>query len=270
MFKGSEYAYYGMYLVGFVIMMLVNLKTYKKYELKKSTTVILTLITYVAGVTGAMIMGSIHTAVHERFQAGGSVVAIFGAVLFTPMFMTVAALLFGKSWRKVMDLLAPGIFIILTCAKFGCFMAGCCPGREWSFGVYNPRLQLTVFPSQLFESITMLAVVGFCFWYAFKFKGCKSGTVYPIVASVYSVTRFFWEFMRYYAYEEMRHIMFGLSFWQFMCITVIVLSAVWLAILRIPALAAAEDKYYISYAEKLHKFKTRNEKNIVHHKKKKK
>ena len=159
-----------MYLVGFAIMMLVNLKTHKRYQLKKSITVIITLITFGAGVAGAMIMGDLYTQVAEKLGSEGSGVAIFGAVFFTPIFMTIVALLFGESWRKIMDLLTPGIFIILACAKFGCFMAGCCPGIECSFGVYNPKFELTMFPSQLFESITMAIVVGFCFWFIFKCK----------------------------------------------------------------------------------------------------
>lgn len=277
MFEGSKYAYYGMYLVGFALMMVVNLKTYKKYELKKSLTVIITLITYVAGVCGAMIMGSGYTALIEKYDAGTSTVAIFGAVVFTPIFMTIAALLLGQNWRKIMDLLAPGIFIILACAKFGCFMAGCCPGRECSFGVYNPELELTVFPSQLFESITMAFVVGFCFWYALKCKKCISGSVYPVTAAVYSVTRFFWEFMRYYKHEEMRHLVLGVTFWQFWCIVVIILSVLWIILLGQKKFIALEDKY-AAFAESKHqaltdkweKFKHRNDKNIVHHKKKKK
>ncbi len=277
MFEGSEYAYYGMYLVGFAIMMIINLKTHKKYELSKAVTIVITLITYFAGVAGAMIMGSAYSALIARFDTGGSSVAIFGAVLFTPIFMTAVALLFGQSWRKVMDMLAPGIFIILACAKFGCFMSGCCPGRECSFGVYNPKLELTVFPSQLFESITMAVVVAFCFWYAFRYKKCKSGSVYPVTAAVYSVTRFCWEFMRYYEYEEMRHIMFGMTFWQFWCIMIIVLSIGWIFLLKAGKLEEAEERYYAfaesKYAvvtEKWKKFKHRNDKNIVHHKKKKK
>ena len=277
MFKGSEYAYYGMYLVGFAIMMIVNLKTHRKYEFKKSVTVLITVITYVAGVIGAMIMGDAYTALIEKFDAGGSSVAIFGAVVFTPIFMTVVALLLGQSWRKVMDMLAPGIFIILACAKFGCFMAGCCPGRECSFGIYNPKLELTVFPSQLFESITMAFVVAFCFWYAFRFKKCRSGSVYPVTAAVYSVTRFCWEFMRYYKYEELRHLVFGMTFWQFWCVVVIILSVLWVILLKSQRLIALETRYYsftdAKYqiiADKFEKFKHRNDKNIIHHKKKKK
>lgn len=277
MFEGSEYAYYGMYLVGFAIMMLVNLKTHKRYELKKFITVIITLITYVAGVCGAMIMGGWYSAVAQKFDAQGSSVAIFGAVVFTPIFMTAVALLLKQNWRKVMDVLAPGIFIILACAKFGCFLSGCCAGRECSFGVYNPKLELTVFPSQLFESITMAFVVAFCFWYALRCKKCASGSVYPVTAAVYSVTRFGWEFMRYYSSDELRHVMFGLTFWQFWCLVVIVISVIWILLLRSAKVQVLEEKYYIfaddkykHFAEKWEKFKHRNDKNIVHHKKKKK
>lgn len=277
MFEGSEYAYYGMYLVGFAIMMLVNLKTHKRYELKKSITVIITLITYVAGVTGAMIMGKGYTALIERFDAGGSSVAIFGAVVFTPIFMSIVALIFGQSWRKVMDMLAPGIFIILTCAKFGCFMAGCCAGRECSFGLYNPRFELTMFPSQLFETLTMCLVCAFCFWYGFRCKKYISGSLYPVTAAVYSVTRFFWEFMRYYEYEEMRHIMLGMTFWQFWCVVVIALSIIWILLLKSEKVASLEnatyafvDNSYKALADRWEKIKHRNDKNIVHHKKRKK
>ena len=276
MFEGSEYAYYAMYLVGFIIMMLVNLRTYKKYELQKSTAVIFTLITYVAGIVGATIMGDMYSFVGSKL-GGSSGVAIFGAVFFTPIFMTVVALIAGKSWRRVMDLLAPGIFIILTCAKFGCFMGGCCPGRECSFGIYNPSYDMKMFPSQIFESITMAFVVGFCFWYIFRCKKNISGSVYPVTAAVYSVTRFCWEFMRYYYTEELRHIMFGLSFWQFWCVVVIVLSIVWILLLKSEKVAALEiktydfiDNSYRSMADRWEKFKHRNDKNIVHHKKKKK
>ena len=253
MFPGSDKVYYLMYLLGFAIMMIVNLKTHKRYELKKSITIIITLITYVAGVTGAMIMGDLYSTVAESFGAAGSRVAIFGAVVFTPIFMSLVALAFGQSWRKVMDMLAPGIFIILACAKFGCFLDGCCPGRECSFGVYNPKYELTMFPSQLFESITMAIVVGFCFWYIFKCKKNISGSVYPVTAAVYSVTRFCWEFMRYYISEELRHVMFGLTFWQFWCVIVIVISIVWMLLLKFSKLCELEVKYYGFTSDKYNK-----------------
>lgn len=265
MFEGSKYAYYGMYLVGFAIMMIVNIKTYKKYEITKKSAVVITLITYFAGVYGAMVMGDMYSNAIKDMDGADSRVAIFGAVVFTPILMTLVSLLFGKPWKKVMDLLAPGIFIILACAKFGCFLVGCCPGRECSFGVYNPTLGLKVFPSQLFESITMLLVVAFCFWYALRNKKCISGSVYPVTAAVYSVTRFCWEFMRYYPNDEIRHIMFGLTFWQFWCIITIIISLFWILMLKNQNLVAIEDKYYSWHQSLIKKVLERNKKNIVHH-----
>lgn len=270
MFEGSKYAYYAMYLVGFAIMMAVNLRIHKRYELTKKTAVIFTLITYAAGVYGAMIMGDWYTAVAAKYDAGISSVAIFGAVIFTPIFMTAVSLIAGKPWRKIMDLLAPGIFIILACAKFGCFMAGCCPGKECSFGVYNPILEMTVFPSQIFESITMCFVVAFCFLYAVRYKKCTSGSVYPVTAAVYSVTRFCWEFMRYYPNEEMKHIMFGLTFWQFWCLVTIAVSCIWIALLKWDKITVLEEKYYTSHNALITRILERNKKDIVHHNKNKK
>lgn len=270
MFEGSKYAYYGMYLVGFAIMMLVNLKTYKKYELTKKTAVIFTLITYGAGVFGASVMGNMYTAAVAKYGAGNSNVAIFGAVIFTPIIMTAVSLLANQSWRKIADLLAPGIFIILTCAKFGCFMAGCCVGRECSFGIYNAEYDAVLFPSQLFESITMCFVVAFCFWYGFKYKKSKSGSLYPVTAAVYSVTRFAWEFMRYYPNDEVRHIMFGLTFWQFWCLVTILISCIWLILLKSEKLYIIEKKYEEFYLAVKTKLLNRTKKNIVHHNKNKK
>lgn len=271
MFKGSEYAYYAMYLIGFAIMMLINLKTHKRYGLEKQTAIRITLITYVAGVTGALIMGKIYTGVMALIGETGTRVAIYGALIFTPIFMIAAAIAMKQPWRKVIDMLAPGVFIILTCAKFGCFMDGCCPGIKCDFGVFNPDLQSTVFPSQLFETATMLIVVAFCLWYALKFKKADSGTVYPATAIFYSITRFCWEFLRYYPSEKARHIVFGLTFWQFCCILTIVLSIVWIVMLKTGWLEKKEADLFKKreFAEKERVRKRKAEKNIVHHKKRK-
>lgn len=240
MFKGSNYAYYGMYLVGFAIMMAVNVINHEKYRIKKSKAVLYTLITYAFGVGGAMIMGSAYTRVMKNAGIkANSNVAIFGAVVFCPVFMLcllfVAEKLFGAKkscWRDVMDLLAPGIFIILTCAKFGCFMDGCCFGREWSWGIYKASIEATVFPVQIFEVGTMILVLLAGYFYTFRSGKFIRGTAYPFTAAVYSVTRFCWEFMRYYPSEEARHIMFGLTFWQFCCVIVFAVSVISIVLLK--------------------------------------
>ena len=41
------------YLLGFVSMLLINLKTKNKYKLRTNETVIITIVTYICGVVGA-------------------------------------------------------------------------------------------------------------------------------------------------------------------------------------------------------------------------
>ena len=233
MFPGSMIVDRALYLLGFIIMMIINLKTHKRYNLNKTKTIILTLITYVAGVSGAMIMGDIFNALMaSKGYPGNSAVAIFGAVIFTPIIMTIAALIFKQSWRGVLDMLAPGIFIILACAKLGCFLDGCCHGVECSFGIKYLNNDMTVFPIQIVEVIFMSLIIAFCFWFAFKSKYYVKGTIYPVTTIVYCFMRFFIEFFRYYELEEQRHIILGMTFWQFCCILSTIVCIVWIVVLN--------------------------------------
>lgn len=243
MFKGSEYAYYGMYLVGFAIMMIINIKDCRRFKIEKKKAVIYTLYTYAAGVVGAMIMGKIFTAISRSVgENSGSRAAIFGAVMFTPIILVVTFLILKSDFRRNMDMLTPGIFIILVCAKFGCFLNGCCPGVVCNFGVYNPEIGEKVFPVQIFEVITMTAVIVFTQMYFKKSKNYVKGSAYPITAAAYSVTRFCWEEARYYASDNLKNLFLGLSFWQICCITVFAVSVILIIILHSDKVKKADIK----------------------------
>ena len=233
MFPGSSTVYKLMNVVGFAIMMVINLKTHKKYRLSTKNTIIITLITYVAGVTGALIMGHSYTALMtaKGFNVDSNV-AIFGAVIFTPLFMAITSLILKQDWRRVIDMLAPGIFVILACAKFGCFCAGCCHGIECSFGVMSPIINVTVFPIQIFEVFFMLFIIAFSFWYPFKSGRYVKGAVYPATTILYCFMRFFAEFLRYYEKPEQRDILFNMTFWQLCCVAVSIVCAIWLIVVH--------------------------------------
>lgn len=225
MFNNSTYFYYAMYLVGFAIMMIINLHTHKKFEISKKNAVLYTLYTYVCGVLGAALMGKIYTAVSHLVGAkGGSAVAIFGAVIFTPIFLMIFPV--NKKDRKnAVDMLTPGILIILACAKFGCFIHGCCRGIVSDFGVKYLNYDETFFPVQIFEVITMLAVLALTQLYINKSKKFVPGTAYPITFAVYCVTRFLWENMRYYD-TKMGNLFLGLTFWQIVSLAVFVVCVI--------------------------------------------
>lgn len=233
MFPGSDIVYKLMYLVGFALMMVINLKTRKNYRLSLKHTIILTLITYVAGVTGAMIMSNIYAGVMGLlgYDLNASV-AIFGAVVFTPLFMTIASLLYKQDWRRVIDMLAPGIFVILACAKFGCFCLGCCHGIECSFGVMSPMINVTVFPIQIVEVFFMCFIIAFSFWYPFRSGRYVKGAVYPATTILYCFMRFFAEFLRYYKEAGQRDILCNMTFWQLCCVGVSIVCVIWLFIVH--------------------------------------
>lgn len=229
---------------GMIVVIILSFITCKKHGISKLSTLLFILFGYSGGVYFAQLMGRLYTKVSQMFGGGTSNLAIFGVVVGLPFFLIAVALLTGKNWRSVTDLFAPGAFLGLAFSKFGCFLSGCCPGIECKFGIYNNILDKVMFPSQICESITMVFVVAFSFWYSLKYKKRVHGAAYPITAMLYTFTRFCWEFLRYYDVDKMKHLLFGLSFWQLWCIVVFVASCVWLRILKIPKLPEYEEKYY--------------------------
>ena len=217
MFQNSGLFYDAMYVVGFALMMVLNLRDHARYQIKKRDAVLYTVYTYVCGIVGAMAMGKIYSVVNTAFgYPDSSNVAIFGAVVFTP-FLILLFPIRHRDWKHIMDMLAPGVLLILTCAKFGCFINGCCRGIVSDFGIQYPGSDVKNFPVQIFEVATMLVVL-FATQLAFrKAKHFVAGTAYPITFATYSVTRFVWEFFRYYEYEGQRHLLLGLTFWQCVC-----------------------------------------------------
>lgn len=247
--------YKAMYGVGFALMMLLNLFQYKLYNTTRRRAVCYTVITYVYGVLGAMLMGKLYTTIcAAKNLFDYSRVAIFGAVMFTPLLLLLTAQIeklinkhkktehkknkHGKliknhttkvSLRDTMDLLTPGIFIILACAKFGCHFGGCCFGVEWSWGVHSEIINTTVFPVQLFECATMCIIIISCFFIK-RTKFFRRGMAFPLTAAIYCCARFCWEFMRYYT-DELRHLILGFTMWQFCCIIVFTASVISIIIL---------------------------------------
>lgn len=233
MFKGSEYFYYLMYAVGFIMTLFINLKTHDRYSLTKKKTVVYTVCMFLCGIVGALLMSDIYNACCKSIGVNeNSTVSIFGAVVFAPIFMTVFFLIEKSDALRNLDMLTPGIFITLTCAKFGCFLDGCCMGVPYENGIYNPIVETRVFPVQICEVLSMIIMLVLTQTYIKKGKNVPAGFDYPLTTVVYCVIRFLWEFMRYYD-ESMRHGFFGVTFWQGWCIIMFVLSAVMMTVLKI-------------------------------------
>lgn len=232
MFPGSGTFYKAMYVVGFAIMMIYDLGNYKRYNIRKKEAVLYTLYTYVCGIVGALIMGFAYNKIHAALGIEtNSNVAIFGAVIFTPVLFLLFPI--SKENRKnALDMITPGVLIILACAKFGCFINGCCRGIVSDFGICYYGETVRHFPIQAFEVIAMIAVLFLTQLYFRKSRKYLPGTAYPITFAAYSITRFISEFFRYYEDPRQREILFSMTFWQLVCIAVFVMSILWIAVLK--------------------------------------
>lgn len=84
-------------------------------------------------------------------------------------------------------------------AKIGCFMAGCCHGKEY-FGptavTYHNKYAGTYFPIQLVESVIYLLIFAISFLLAVKMK--NKIRVVAIIFAIVLPVRFVTEYFRYY------------------------------------------------------------------------
>lgn len=104
------------------------------------------------------------------------------------------------------DVFAPGIAIGHAIGRLGCFAAGCCWGKEchlpWAVTFTNPDahqltdvpLNLPLHPTQLYESMSEVAIFFFLWWYIHREH--RAGTVIGWYMVLYSSVRFLVEFVR--------------------------------------------------------------------------
>ncbi len=116
----------------------------------------------------------------------------FGLLFFMPFLLYIVFYLIGVDPLKQSDLITPAYPLALVFVKLACFCAGCCSGIECSSGFYNPDSGLVEFPLQLVEA--GLALLIFILLLILRNK-VREGTLLPVYIILYSVTRFFSEFL---------------------------------------------------------------------------
>ncbi len=103
---------------------------------------------------------------------------------------------------KLADLVSPPIALGLFFGRMGCFLAGCCYGKETSLfcGVIFTnanslaRLNVPLHPTQLYDAGNGLALFLFLSW--FGKKKSFDGEIFWLFLLLYSVGRFFVEWFR--------------------------------------------------------------------------
>ncbi|HVP77352.1 MAG TPA: prolipoprotein diacylglyceryl transferase, partial [Thermodesulfobacteriota bacterium] len=131
-----------------------------------------------------------------------------GGLVFYGGLIAAAGVAFGVMWWhrlpvwKLADLISPLIALGLFSGRIGCFLAGCCYGKEtsvgWAVVFTNPdslaRLNVPLHPTQLYEAADGLVLFFLLSW--MERRKSFDGQIFWLFVLLYSITRFFVEIFR--------------------------------------------------------------------------
>lgn len=184
----------------------------------------------------------------------------FGLLLFIPTVLVPFFYIISVNPLKQMDLITPAYPLALIFTKLACFCNGCCGGIECSWGLINyshGSEPIREFPVQLVEAV--LALIIFVFFMFYK-KKAKEGTLFPLYVILYSATRFFSEFTR-----NEPNVLGVLKVYHLLCIVGVIVGVAELVLVL-----KHSEKITQMFDHPVFTWYQKKQKNIVHHKKRKK
>lgn len=217
--------------IGVLAALLVGERRAKKRGLDGDLIYGLTFTTVFLGFLVAKILFII-TEWDNFIKAPMSYVAGNGFVVFGGIIGGAVVIWAYCKWKKMdflryLDLMIPSIALAQGFGRIGCFLAGCCYGKEtdsW-FGVTFTESQFApnhvkLFPSQLVMSAGDFVLAAILLQYAKKDR--TKGKTSALYLMLYSVGRFFVEFTR----NDDRGFVGNLSTSQFIGIFIFIVGAV--------------------------------------------
>jgi prolipoprotein diacylglyceryltransferase len=130
---------------------------------------------------------------------------LYRQMLFSVSCVSLALYFNGTPLLPYLDIYAIGFGIFHFFGRIGCFKAGCCHGRPSQFGIRYGKnhtssgfpsylANVTIFPTQLLESVGILLITAFC---TFLFlKRPDEGLALTCYVTSYASLRFLLEFLR--------------------------------------------------------------------------
>lgn len=146
----------------------------------------------------------------------------YGMIIAMPLLLSLLCWIIGVDPFRQIDLITPAYPLALFFMKLGCFCAGCCSGLPCDFYLFG--LKYDAIPIQLVEAC--IALLLFFFLLIYKSKAAI-GTLLPVYTTLYSVIRFFTEFLR-----GERNVFLCFKTYHILCLIGIILGIVQLALLR--------------------------------------
>lgn len=197
---------YGLMIgIGVVVALMVSDIRANKRGLNGDLIYSMTLVSVIVGFLSARLLFILiewdHFLENPMAYLLGSGFVVYGGIIGGA-----CALLSYCKWKKLdtwnyVDLLVPSLALAQGFGRIGCFLAGCCYGKETDsfLGVVFHNSQFApnnvkLLPSQLFMSAGDFLLAAVLFWYAGK-KPVK-GKISILYLMLYSLGRFILEFTR--------------------------------------------------------------------------
>lgn len=166
----------------------------------------LTILTVILGILGGKVLYIVvefkniikNPSYFLKFSSG---FVVYGAIIGGALGIIIYSI--KKKWDvlAILDLVTPSIPLGQGFGRIGCFLAGCCYGKETTsiIGVefknspFAPS-GIIVHPTQIYSSIFDFCLTMFLLWYDKKQR--KNGSIFYMYIMLYSVGRFLIEFLR--------------------------------------------------------------------------
>jgi phosphatidylglycerol:prolipoprotein diacylglycerol transferase len=154
-------------------------------------------------------------------QHGG--MAIFGGIIFGLIFAWLFVRKNKMDMLATLDLLVPFIALGQAIGRIGCFLNGCCYGRESVFGIYSQVHGSKLIPTQLYSSLLLFLI--FLILRFMQNRKHLPGQILYFYLLFYSIKRFAIEFLR----NDSPRIFTGLTLFQLLSLAMLFVAIARLA-----------------------------------------
>lgn len=197
---------YGLFIgIGFLVALILAEKRAPKNDMDPEAVSAFGLYCAVTGILGAKIMFCIvgwRDFIRDPLSMlGSSGLVVYGGIIGGILSAVLYCRLKKMNFWDIFDLILPSVAVAQGFGRIGCFMAGCCYGKETNawYGIafhhsdYAPN-GVKMIPTQLLSSAGMFLIAFLLFWYARYAK--KAGQIGAMYMILYSIGRFGIEFLR--------------------------------------------------------------------------
>ena len=223
------YSYGLLLVVAFAIATLLLIRQGKAQGLNPELISNLSFIILISGILGARIFYVVlnldyflnHPLEIVMFSRGGLV--WFGGLILGGLSGIVYLKYKGQEIYKIFDLAIPYVVLAHGIGRIGCFLNGCCFGKEnLQFGLNVASLGVTLIPTQLYSSLALLGI--FMILRIRQRRGYSRGEIFYLYLFLYCLWRFFIEFFR----GDSKIFIYHLTVFQIISIILFILSLVML------------------------------------------